>query len=128
MTAIGLDQDGNELYRTSLHSGDEQTILRLEPEQGQITQKDLAYVRVRFTDSNGLLKPYVHNSVNLLVENGTLLAFGNGCPFNERGYLTDTAETYFGEALAIIRPNEKGTISVFGGSELGTAKTEIKVL
>ena len=128
LTAIGLDQDGNELYRTSLHSGDEQTILRLEPEQGQITQKDLAYVRVRFTDSNGLLKPYVHNSVNLLVENGTLLAFGNGCPFNERGYLTDTAETYFGEALAIIRPNEKGTISVFGGSELGTAKTEIKVL
>jgi beta-galactosidase len=128
LTAIGLDQDGKELYRSSLHSGDEQTVLRLEPEQAQITQKDLAYVRVRFTDSNGLLKPYIHNSVKLIVENGTLLAFGNGCPFNERGYLTDTAETYFGEALAIIRPNEKGTISVFGGSELGTAKTEIKVL
>lgn len=128
LTAVGLDKDGKELYNTSLYSGDKQANLYLEPEQSQIKQNDLAYVRVKFADSQGLLKPYIHTSVKLIIKNGELLGFGNGCPFNERGYITDTALTYFGEALAIIRPEKKGIISIRAFSELGSAKSEVQVI
>ncbi|HEY8423221.1 MAG TPA: glycoside hydrolase family 2 TIM barrel-domain containing protein [Clostridia bacterium] len=127
LTAVGLDKTGKELYRASLKTGDDQTVLRLEPELVEITQSDLAYIRVKFTDGSGMLKPYIHTSVKLTVQNGELLGFGNGCPFNERGYLTDTADTYFGEALAVIRPIEKGVITIKAQSDLGTACAEVKV-
>jgi beta-galactosidase len=128
LVAVGLDEDAKELCRASLKTGGNQTILQLEPEQSEIKQTDLAYVRVRFTDGKGLLKPYIHSTVKLSVVNGEILGFGNGCPYSERGYITDTAQTYFGEALAVIRPKEKGAITVWAQSKLGFAKAEVKVV
>ena len=32
-----------------------------------------------------------------------LLGLGNACAYSERGYLSDTTDTYFGEALAVVR-------------------------
>lgn len=123
LVAIGLDEKGNELCRTSLSSGNLETILSLEPEQKEIRIKDdLAYIRIKFIDGKGLLKPYIHSDVKIIVENGTLLALGNGCPINECGYLTDTTETYYGEALAIIRPKDLGVMSICANSKYGTAK------
>lgn len=128
LTAIGLDKDGKELYRASLNTGDDKTVLRLEPEINEIDQNGLAYVRVRFTDSEGLLKPYIHSTVKLSVDNGEILGYGNGCPYSKRSYITNTAETYFGEALAIIKPKEKGSIIITAQSEYGLASAEVKVI
>ena len=38
----------------------------------------------------------------MAVKGGELLALGSACPYNERGYLTDTTDTYYGQALAIV--------------------------
>lgn len=37
------------------------------------------------------------------MENGTLLGLGNACPYNPDGYWKNTASTYYGEAMAVVR-------------------------
>ena len=51
-------------------------------------------------------------TLEVTVENGELLGLGNGCPYNERGYRTAKTDTYYGEALAVIRAGESGTVNV----------------
>ena len=50
-------------------------------------------------------RPLARGDIRVAVEGGTLLALGSACPYNERGYLTDTTDTYYGQALAIVKPN-----------------------
>ena len=42
-------------------------------------------------------------TVTVKVRGGTLLGLGSACAYSERGYLSDTTDTYFGEALAVVR-------------------------
>lgn len=53
-------------------------------------------------------------TLEVTVENGELLGLGNGCPYNERGYRTSKTDTYYGEALAVIRAGESGTVNDTG--------------
>ena len=46
------------------------------------------------------------------VSGGQLLGLGNGCPYHERSYLGNVTDTYYGEALAVIRPEKPGQITV----------------
>ena len=57
------------------------------------------------------------------VEGGKLLALGSACPYNERGYLTDTTDTYYGQALAVIRAD--GDVTVRAESPFGAALASI---
>ena len=64
------------------------------------------------------MKPGARGEIRVTVAGGTLLALGNACSYNARGYLTDTTDTYYGEALAIIRP--EGNVTVSAESEYGS--------
>jgi beta-galactosidase len=46
------------------------------------------------------------------LEGGTLEAFGSACPFYEQSYLDPESDTYYGEALLIVRAGESGEIRV----------------
>ena len=48
----------------------------------------------------GLLPLLTEGSVTW---HGALLGLGSACAYSERGYLSDTTDTYFGEALAVVR-------------------------
>ena len=37
------------------------------------------------------------------VAGGQLVGLGSACPYNERSYLGTETDTYYGEALAIVR-------------------------
>lgn len=124
--AISYDQGGKELARTSLKTAGEETKLTLVPESDTVSPGGLCYVRLMYTDNAGTVKPMARGDIKVTVAGGRLLALGNGCPYNERGYLTDTTDTYYGEALAIIRP-EGGEVKVSATSEFGNAETIIKV-
>ena len=81
--------------------------------------------RLRYTDGQGALKPLTRGLIHVSVKGGTLLGLGNGCPYNDTGYLTSSTDTYYGEALAIVRPDGSGPVQVAAESPLGSAQTEI---
>ena len=71
----------------------------------------------------------IRGSIRVTVEGGKILGIGSACPYYERSYHGDTADTYYGEALAIIRPEVgAGKVVVKAESKLGNAETEIEIL
>ena len=105
LAAVALDRQGRELGRTALRSAAGPTELRAEPEAAGVEPGQLAFVRLRLTDAAGTLKPLERRAVQVAVAGGELVALGHGCPYNEDGYLRDRTDTYFGEALAVVRPS-----------------------
>ena len=69
-------------------------------------------MRLQYTDKTGTVKPLKRGTLEVHVENGELLGLGNGCPYNERGYRTSKTDTYFGEALAVVRAGKTGTVDL----------------
>lgn len=128
LTACALDENGAKLYETSLTTSGDETQLTLCPEKQQISLDDLAYIRIRYTDGKGETKPKIRGKVKVTVEGGTLLGLGNGCAYHEAGYLTDTTDAYYGEAMAVIRPNGKGTLCVHADGAWGMAETTVTVV
>ena len=122
LTAVIFDETGDKIADTSLHSAGEQTKLTVIPENQMVGKDDLCYIRMKYTDEQGLLKPLARGDIRVEVEGGTLLALGNACPYNARGYLENITDTYYGEALAIIRPNGDNKIQVAVRSPFGDAR------
>ena len=127
LVAAGLDKSGKEVCRTTLKSPSKDTFLAAIPENELISRDQLCYVKLRYTDKDGIWKPLARGDIGVKVEGGELLALGSACPYNEQGYLGDTTDTYFGEALAIIRPSKDAErIKLSAVSPYGNAETEIE--
>lgn len=128
LKAVAYDENEQVVAEKTLRTAGEETVLRLEPEQTVICREtELAYVRLRYTDETGILKPLARADIKISVEGGRLLGFGSACPYYTKSYLSDTADTYFGEALAIIRPLDMDQMLVKAESKYGIAETVIKV-
>ena len=125
LTAVIYDKTGRETARTSLRSAGEATQLRAEPEQACIGPDELCYILLRYTDENGMTKPLARGMIDVRVTGGKLLALGNACSYNERGYLTNETDTYYGEALAIVQPDGPGCISIKANSPWGCSSIEV---
>ncbi len=127
IVAVAYDEAGKEVGRASLRSGGKETVLRALPEQESIGKEDLAYVRLQYTDNAGEVKMLARGEIGVQVEGGELLALGSACPYNERGYLTDKTDTYFGEALAIVRPAaDASEVIVRASSPYGNAEARVR--
>jgi beta-galactosidase len=128
VAAVSYDSDGKEIARCILRTAGEETVLSLEPEMEEIRRDgDLCYVRMRYTDKKGTLKPMARGKIKLDVTGGTILAIGSACPYYPDGYQGDEADTYYGEALAVIRPDEVDVIRIQATSPFGDAETEVRV-
>ena len=123
LTAVIRDAAGKETARTSLRSAGKEKKLSLVPEVETIQPDHLLYVRLCYTDDQGMVKPALRGEIHVSVTGGQLLALGNACSYNERGYLTDTTDTYYGEALAIIRP--EGNVTLTALSPFGEASLTV---
>ena len=89
----------------------------------------LCFVRLQYTDKAGTVKPLERGMLHVTVTNGELLGLGNGCPYNETGYCENYTDTYFGEALAVVRASEDAgikpvVIEVTDGKRSGLAEIE----
>ena len=124
LTAVSLDRKGRELGRCSLTSARSETRLTLEAEPYDPDDR-LLFVRVRFTDEDGVTLPNERRRVSLWVEGGTLAGFGNGCPYNELSCLDDKSDTYYGEALAAILREGNGPVRVTAGD--GRFRAELTI-
>ena len=110
-------------------AGDE-TVLSLLPEKEAVTADELCYVRIAYTDADKTVKPLARGDVKIKVTGGRLIALGNGCSYMDisRSYDGDVTDTYYGEALAVIKPFANAeTITVSGESPYSSASVEIPV-
>lgn len=114
LKAVSYTKLGNVLAETILKSADDETKLSIEVEKGT---KELYFVQLRYTDSKGILKPLAKGEIRVSVEDGELLALGSARPLNPRSYLTDCTDTYYGEAMAVVR--RKGETRLYAESPYG---------
>ena len=110
LEAVALDRNGGEISRSALRTAGSETVLSVKPEEQTARPGHLCFVRLRLTDGTGELKPLERRLVHVEVEGGRLVALGNGCAYNERGYLQSYTDTYYGEALAIVQADGSGPV------------------
>lgn len=128
LMAVAYDEQHDVIAKTRLFTAQKETVLTLEPETTNLKlNQDLCYVRMRYTDKNGVLKPMTRSNIEVEVENGELLGLGSACPFYTYSYLGNVTDTYYGEAMAIIRPTREGKMSVHAKSEYGTSDLAVDV-
>ncbi len=125
LEAKAMDAGGKVVAQTSLKTAGKDAQLTLTSEQSALRPGDLAYVRIRYTDQAGETLPLLRGVVKVKVENGTLMGLGNGCAYNKDGYLNDFTDTYYGEALAVVRPSDEGDVLITANSPYGSASATI---
>ena len=116
IVAVSYDKNGREIGRDRLVTAGTKTELRAEPEEKSVRPGHLAFIRLRFTDENGLTRPTERGMIELSVEGGTLEACGSACPFYEHSYLESRTDTYYGEALAMVRAGDEGQLRLHAES------------
>ena len=125
LRAIALDESGREMGSDTLITAGDKTVLRLEPERLACRPGEMAYLRMRYTDENGEIKPLERRPVTVSAENGEVMGTANGCTYFRGNYAQDTVPTYFGEAQAVVRAGDTGTLRVTVTDGEQTAQAEI---
>ncbi len=110
--AVSYDKNGAEIGRDKLTTAGKSTKLSFIPEEKTAQKGHLYYVRLSFTDDQGIWKPMEKHNVKLSVLGGELIGYGNACPYNPDGFLKDETFTYYGESLAIIRVSDDSKIEI----------------
>lgn len=126
VSAIAYDTAGNVVAEKTLTTAAETTRLTMVPEKERLGAGELAFVQLSYTDEYGTLKPLARGEITVEVEGGELAGLGSACPYNERGYKTNSTDTYYGKALAIIKPYSE-TVTIRATSKFGTASATVVV-
>lgn len=112
LEAVAYAADGQVIGTCLLRSAGKQTKLTATPEKSRVKPGEVCFIRLRYTDENGDVLPLARNILTVAVEGGELLGLGNACPYNEIGYVTNRTDTYYGEALAVVRAGDPGKIQL----------------
>lgn len=124
-TAVSYDSTGKEIGRYTLTTAGADTELRLTPEEGIVRPGGLAFVRLQYTDGQGIWKPMEKHTLKVSVENGTLEGLGSANAYVEGNYAQDSTPTYYGEAMAIVRADGSGPVRVTAADETGAHTVDI---
>uniref|UniRef100_UPI003FEED7E8 glycoside hydrolase family 2 TIM barrel-domain containing protein n=1 Tax=Gemmiger formicilis TaxID=745368 RepID=UPI003FEED7E8 len=112
LEAVSYDAADHEIGRCKLQSAGGTTRLTLDAEEPAAKPRHLCYVRLRYTDENGITKPLARGNIQVQVRGGTLVGLGSACPFNKHSYLDSETDTYYGEALAIVRMGDGDAMTI----------------
>lgn len=112
LEAVSYDAADHEIGRCKLQSAGSTTRLTLDAEEPTVKSGHLCYVRLRYTDENGITKPLARGNIQVQVRGGTLVGLGSACPFNRHSYLDSETDTYYGEALAIVRMGDGDAMTI----------------
>ena len=125
LEAVSYDAADKEIGRCKLQSAGTTTRLTLDAEESAAKPGRLCYIRLRYTDENGITKPLARGNIQVQVRGGTLVGLGSACPFNKHSYLDSETDTYYGEALAIVRAGEGSALTLAASD--GTYSAELTV-
>lgn len=120
ITAVSYDDMGRVIGRQTLKTAGKETQLRIRPEGQEVKPGQLIFIRLQYTDAEGIWKPMVREKLKVSVENGTLMGLGSANPYMKGNYAQDTAETYYGEAMAVVRAGESGAMAVTVTDSMGS--------
>ena len=112
LEAVSYDAADHEIGRCKLQSAGGTTRRTLDAEEPTVKPGHLCYVRLRYTDENGITKPLARGNIQVQVRGGTLVGLGSACSFNKHSYLGSETDTYYGEALAIVRMGDGDAMTI----------------
>ena len=123
--AVSYDAAGREIGRDRLVSAGPETELRLEAEKVTCSPGEMVYLRIRYTDAGGEVKPMEKHRVKVTAENAVVMGTANGSTYFKGNYAQSEVPTYFGEAQTVVRAGECGTVKVIVTDGTLTAEAEI---
>ena len=114
LVAIGLNSDGKELSRWTLHTTEPAAAIQLTPDRSTIAadDEDLAYVLVTLRDASGRLDPNAANTVHFtLTGPGKIIAVGSADPRSTESFQKPLRRAFHGQCLVVIKSSEQaGTL------------------
>ena len=125
--AVAYDENDGVIAEKELKTAGRETVLTVKPECSCVSAEELCYVRLQFTDREGTLKPMMRGDITVQVEGGTLLGLGSACPYYTKSYLGNVTDTYYGEALAVIKPGRAESVHIYAVSEHARGSAGIKI-
>ena len=125
ITAVAYNAQGKEIGRDVLRTAGTALQLRLEPETVSCKPGEMVYLRARYTDETGEIKPMEKHRVAFTAENGTVMGTANGSSYFKGNYAQTEASTYFGEVQAVVQAGAAGTVRVTASDGERTVTTEI---
>lgn len=114
--AISYDKNHKKLAEISMCSAVDSTKLTLLPEK---SNGRLTFIKLQYTDENGIVKPLERGVITVTVRGGKLLGLGSAAPYTKFSYLSNKTDTYYGEALAVIQSDSKTPLTVIAESPYG---------
>ncbi len=112
LKAEALDESGHEAGCDTLTSASGDTCLSLTSESAACHPGEMVYLRIRYTDPSGEIKPTEKHTVCIEAENAEVMGSANGCTFFHGNYSQSQVPTYFGEAQTVVRAGVNGPIRV----------------
>ncbi len=125
LRAVSLDADGRETGSGCLRTAGDETLLRLEPETESCRPGEMVYLRMRYTDRSGEIKPLERHTVRVEAENAEVHGTANGCTYFRGNYAQRSVPVYFGEAQAVVRAGKPGVVRITVTDGEQTAEAEI---
>lgn len=123
LRAVACDRQGRVLGENTLCTAQAETVLSVIPEKEEVKRDELVFIKLRYTDQNGIRKPLVRGRIRLEVKGGRLIGLGHACPYNADGFLENDTDTYYGEALAAILAEDELSVNAY--SDYGTAAVRL---
>lgn len=128
LEAVAYDASGKEMGRCALKTAEAETVLQAVPEETQVKPGHLCFIRLQYADAQGIVKPAERGLLDVTVEGGKLMGLGSACPFYELDYQGSKADTYYGEALAIVEAGSEGTVTLTATDGKLTASTSVPIV
>ena len=128
LEAVAYDASGKEMGRCALKTAEAETVLQAVPEETQVKPGHLCFIRLQYADAQGIVKPAERGLLDVTVEGGKLVGLGSACPYYELDYRGSKADTYYGEALAIVEAGREGTVTLTATDGKLTASTSISIV
>lgn len=126
--AVGYDEFGKEIYRNSLKTAGNETILTIKPDKTEVSSGEYCFIEIEVTDDYGTVKSYPEHDITVTVGGaGELAALGSANYINEQKFSGQTHKTYNGRLLAAIRGGDNaGDITITISAD-GIKSKEIKI-
>lgn len=125
LKAVSYNEAGQKMKETVLRTANTTTCLNIVPETNETVAEGLTFIRLEYTDENGVWKPMEKHNLSVKVEGGSLKGLGNACSYNSDGYDKDFTKTYYGKALAVVQADGTGPVIVTVKDETKEYKVEI---
>lgn len=110
LTAVALDESGNEVGRCELKTGGRGEKITVKTEKTRLRSGEICFAELMFTDENGEVLPYKEESIKIEVKGSAakLKGFGSALCKTDETFTSNIHTAYRGRALVAFIGGERG--------------------